>query len=349
LSGSFEGAQKNGKFDVSGDIARKWLSDPNPNARPNADVLKPYLNAKDITGRANDHYMIDFTGLSERDAMLFVEPFKWVLDHVKPERDTKRETYLRERYWLLKRAAPDMRAAIKPLARYIATPRVAKHRFFVWLPAAVLPDTRLNAIASDSDVTFGILSSRIHEAWSLAQASMHGVGNDPTYNAKSCFETFPFPAGTEPALGRVEAPRDTASPAPLKSEAADRIAAAAQRLDELRANWLNPPEWTDWVRTPEEEAAGFPPRPVAKARPLPNPLPPAGEGAKAEPTPTYEAELKKRTLTNLYNARPAWLAHAHSELDAAVAAAYGWIDYTAAMPDEEILRRLLALNLQRAT
>jgi hypothetical protein len=55
-----------------------------------------------------------------------------------------------------------------------------------------------------------------------------------------------------------------------------------------------------------------------------------------------------RTLTNLYNARPAWLDNAHKTLDAAVAAAYGWADYSPAMPDEEILRRLLALNLERA-
>jgi hypothetical protein len=59
-------------------------------------------------------------------------------------------------------------------------------------------------------------------------------------------------------------------------------------------------------------------------------------------------ELKKRTLTNLYNARPAWLDNAHKELDSAVAAAYGWEDYTPEMADEEILRRLLALNLVRS-
>ena len=58
--------------------------------------------------------------------------------------------------------------------------------------------------------------------------------------------------------------------------------------------------------------------------------------------------LQKRTLTNLYNQRPAWLAQAHEQLDAAVAAAYGWADYTPQMPDDEILRRLLALNLARA-
>jgi hypothetical protein len=56
-------------------------------------------------------------------------------------------------------------------------------------------------------------------------------------------------------------------------------------------------------------------------------------------------ELKKRTLTNLYNQRPAWLDNLHRELDEAVAAAYGW---PADLPDEEILKRLLELNRERA-
>ena len=58
-----------------------------------------------------------------------------------------------------------------------------------------------------------------------------------------------------------------------------------------------------------------------------------------------EAERKKRTLTNLYNARPTWLALAHKQLDAAVSAAYGWPD---GLSDEQILEKLLALNLERA-
>jgi type II restriction/modification system DNA methylase subunit YeeA len=55
-----------------------------------------------------------------------------------------------------------------------------------------------------------------------------------------------------------------------------------------------------------------------------------------------EAELRERTLTHLYNARPAWLAQAHERLDRAVFDAYGWVDQPS---DEEILRRLLDLNL----
>jgi len=49
-----------------------------------------------------------------------------------------------------------------------------------------------------------------------------------------------------------------------------------------------------------------------------------------------------------YNAKPAWLSMAHQQLDQAVAAAYGWLDYTPDMPDDEILKRLLALNLARS-
>jgi hypothetical protein len=56
-------------------------------------------------------------------------------------------------------------------------------------------------------------------------------------------------------------------------------------------------------------------------------------------------ELEARTLTNLYNARPEWLADAHRKLDEAVFAAYGW---PAALTDAELLEHLLALNHQRA-
>jgi hypothetical protein len=57
------------------------------------------------------------------------------------------------------------------------------------------------------------------------------------------------------------------------------------------------------------------------------------------------AELKKRTLTNLYNQRPQWLEDAHRALDKAVLAAYGWPED---LSDPEILERLLALNRERA-
>lgn len=63
------------------------------------------------------------------------------------------------------------------------------------------------------------------------------------------------------------------------------------------------------------------------------------------PPDLNEKALQKRTLTNLYNQRPTWLDLAHKKLDSAVFTAYGWPDN---LSDEEILARLLALNLERA-
>jgi hypothetical protein len=234
-----------------------------------------------------------------------------------------------------------MRTAFNGLPRYIATIAHAKHRYFVWLDAIVCPDQALIVIARADDTTFGILHSRFHELWSLRLGT--SLEDRPRYTPTTTFETFPFPehltprdtAGWGPGAtisGKHEAPAAPGSPCATPPEPAQRhaetIAQAAIKLNALREAWLNPPEWVDWVITPEEEKAGFPKRPVAK--------------------PGHEADLKKRTLTNLYNARPAWLDLAHKTLDQAVAAAYGWPDYSADMPDEEILRRLLALNLKRA-
>jgi hypothetical protein len=75
----------------------------------------------------------------------------------------------------------------------------------------------------------------------------------------------------------------------------------------------------------------------------------AARTAWLNPPDADEATLKKRTLTNLYNQRPTWLAQLHAALDRAVWAAYEWDDPDPAeVPEDEILARLLALNLERA-
>lgn len=357
LSACFMGASKKAPFDLPGELARSWLTLPNPHQRSNAEVLRPLWNGLDLTRRPRDIWIIDFgTDLSEAEAALYERPFEHVVEHVKPEREKNNREAYRKYWWRHAEPRPGMRAAMKSISRYIATPEVSKHRIFIWLKKSILPDQKLYCIARSDDTTFGILQSRIHEVWALAVCTWHGVGNDPRYTPTTTFETFPFPAGLTPAdtrprtgeekraLGYIpllgEIGNDTFKPIEAGSEpntptipdhdripAARAIAKAAFDLNQIRDAWLNPPEWVDWVITPEEEAAGFPKRPVAK--------------------PGREADLKKRTLTNLYNARPAWLAMAHERLDQAVAAAYGWDDYTPEMADEVILRRLLILNQER--
>jgi hypothetical protein len=124
-----------------------------------------------------------------------------------------------------------------------------------------------------------------------------------------------------------------------------RIAVSpAKELDTLRNNWLNPPEWT------RQEVLEFPGSVNGPWARYIREADARGIGAVRYPRLVSKddecaAKLKKRTLTNLYNERPTWLALAHEKLDAAVAAAYGW---PADLGDEEILARLLALNQEKA-
>ena len=147
--------------------------------------------------------------------------------------------------------------------------------------------------------------------WSLQLGT--SLEDRPRYTSTTTFETFPFPIGLSPDIPASEY---------ANNPRAIAIAQAARHLVDLRDRWLNPPEWVEWV---EEPVPGYPKRPVAR-----------GEAASKE--------LKKRTLTKLYNTRPQWLADAHAVLDAAVAAAYGW---DTDIPKESVLRELLEMNRQR--
>ncbi len=309
---AFQGDVKGGPFDIPGDLARAWLRLPaNPNSRTNADVLKPWANAMDLVQRPAGKWIIDF-GLTMPvgEAALYEEPFRWTTEHVRPTWDNQREARRRAAWWLHHWPRPIMRAALDGLSRYIATPRVAKHRLFVWVDARICPDSGTIIIARDDDTIFGILHSRFHEIWTLRLCTWLGKGNDPRYTPTSTFATFPFPTGLTPAVPATEHASDPRATA---------IATAARRLVELRDRWLNPPEWVEWV---DELVPGYPKRPVPRD----------DQAANA---------LKKRTLTNLYNARPQWLADAHETLDEAVAPAYGW---PADISDDDVLRELLALN-----
>ena len=309
---AFMGDTKGGPFDVPGEQAREWLREPaNPNGRPNSDVLGPWMNGMDVTRRPSDKWIVDFGwDMVREEAALYEAPFQHAKEHVYPMRQRNRRESYREHWWRHVEPRQGMWRALDGLPRYIATPTVAKHRLFTWLDARICPDHQLIVIARDDDVTFGILHSRFHEAWSLRLGTWLGKGNDPRYTPTTTFETFPFPEGLSP-----DVPASDYADEPQ----AAAIAEAARRLVSLRDRWLNPPELVEWV---DEPVPGYPRRPV-----------PHDEAA--------EKALKKRTLTNLYNARPQWLDDAHAALDAAVAVAYGWPD---GVSDEDALRELLALN-----
>ena len=311
---SFRGTTKNGPFDIPGELAREWLRLPaNPNGRPNSDVLKPWINGMDVTRRPAGKWIIDFGWeMTQGEAALYEAPFAYAVENIRPTRWQNRVAKLEEFWWRYERPRPELWRRIAGMSRYIATSMVAKHRLFVWCDSRICPDQQLIVIARDDDTTFGILHSRFHEAWSLRLGT--SLEDRPRYTPTTTFETFPFPAGLPPDVPASEYADDPRAIA---------IAEAARRLVDLRDRWLNPPEWVAWT---DEPVSGYPKRPV-----------PRDEAAAKE--------LKKRTLTNLYNTRPQWLADAHTALDVVVARAYGWDEH---ISEEDAMGELLKLNQERS-
>jgi hypothetical protein len=321
----FQGPVIVGPFDMPLDEAMAILTTPSPHGKPHSDVVFPVRNAIDITKRPREFLIVDFGDRSKEEAATYDAAFAYVEKTVKPERDKNKDRQRRENWWRHGRSGADFKAASRGLDRFLVTPRVAKHRIFAWAGRPTITTDATVVFASDDDVVFGVLHSRSHEVWALAQGSqLREKESGFRYTPTSCFETFPFP---EPTAAQ-----------------RDAIAAAAYELDLLRSTWLNPPEWT------REEVLTFPGSvdgPWARYVTEPNAK---GIGTVRYPrvVPADDAaakKLAKRTLTNLYNERPTWLDLAHKRLDEAVFAAYEW---PAALSDDDLLSRLLALNLERA-
>ena len=275
---------KGGPFDINRDQADVLLASPNPDARRNSEVVRPWINGSDVTGRPRDMWIIDFgVDTPIEEAALYEAPFEFVRKVVKPFRDQVRRAAYRTHWWLHAEPIPGMRKALTGLPRYLVTPQTAKHRIFVWVRPEVLADHACVVVARSDDYAFGVLQSRPHELWARGMGTqLREVESGFRYTPTTTFETFPFPLPDEDQRAAV--------------------AGVALRLDELRSGWLNPP------------------------------------GAD-------EQELERRSLTVLYNERPAWLDQVHRQLDEAVIAAYGW---PTSLSNDEILQRLLELNLARA-
>ncbi len=322
----FVGDVKSGPFDLTFGRAKELLVEPTPHGRPTSGVLTPWVNGLDLLRRLRHVWIIDFpSAMAAGEAAQYGGAFEHVNRFVRPDRlKVKRRRY-RELWWIHAEPCDAMRAALRRQSRYLATPTVSKHRIFTWLRLPVLPDHQLVAFAFDQDWQLGVLHSRVHEVWARALGTqVRERESGFRYTPTSCFETFPFPELTETSRAT--------------------IAAAAKSLDELRTRWLNPPEWV------VEDVFEFPASvdgPWGHLVVEPN-AEGIGRARYVRLLPTdeeVEKKLKKRTLTNLYNERPAWLDNAHRALDEAVFAAYGW---SPNVSDDDLLSKLLELNLSRA-
>ena len=282
-------------------------------------TIQNYRNGRDLTDKPRNVRVIDVHGYSESELQCKLpQIYQWLLERVKPERLQNRDPRLQKNWWLHRRSREDLRKMLSEVSRYIATVETMKHRLFQLLEAEIVPDNMLISIASADTYPLGVLSSRIHCAWALAAGGRLGVGNDPRYNKTRCFETFPFPA---------------ASP-----EQQATIRDLAERLDAHRKR--------QQTQHPELTLTNLY-NVLEKLR--------AGEPLTAKDKITHEQGLVSV------------LRELHDELDRAVFDAYGWHDLaaqliglpgaTTPLPDkpetqaaaeEELLKRLVDLNRQRA-
>lgn len=283
--------------------------------------IRAYRNGRDLADRPRGVYVIDLFGLSADDVrQRYPAVYQWVLERVRPEREAKGHSKdgagYAKLWWLFGKPRQELRKMLAGLTRYIATVETTKHRVFQFLDADIQPDNMLVNVASDDPLVLGVLGSRLHVKWALATGGT--LEDRPRFNKTRCFETFPFP---------------DASP-----DQQSRIRQLAEQLDAHRKR--------QQAQHPDLTLTGMY-NVLEKLR--------AGEALSAK-----ERTVHEQGLVSV-------LRELHDALDAAVFDAYGWSDLapvlvglpgaTPPRPDksaaqaeaeEELLRRLVELNAERA-
>jgi hypothetical protein len=267
--------------------------------------IRPYRNGRDISQTSRDVMVIDLLGLTADEVRSrFPEIFQHLLERVKPEREENKRASVRDKWWLFAEPRKVMRRAHEGLAKYIATIQTAKHRFFTFLDAEILPDDKLIAIASDDATVLGTLSSEVHVVWALAAGSRLGVGNDPVYNKSTCFECFPFPD--------LHAADKFAGPITYALEDEHGRPGECSTIGEYPSDCIrNLAEQLDAHRKRQQAA-----HPTLTLTGMYNVLDKLRSGEALTPK---ERTIHEQGLVSV-------LRQLHDELDAAVLAAYGWSD-----------------------
>jgi hypothetical protein len=297
--------------------------------------IVPYLNGRDLAQRPRGVFVIDLFGLEiEQVRERFPAVYQHLVENVKPERDHNKRDYRRINWWLFGENIPEARKALFSVPRYIATVETTKHRFFQFLDASIRPDNKLVAIGIATAEHLSALSSRLHVLWSIAKGAWMGVGNDPVYAKSETFDPFPFPLAVDPMLPSSD---------PLRAQQ-ERLRELGERLDAFRKQRLA--EHAFLTMTGLYNA-------LERLRELEN-------GCDAPPLSEAERDVHRAGLISV-------MKEIHDDIDRAVLTAYGWEDLIpelvgkpgATLPspyktdaqekaEEELLSRLVALNLERA-
>lgn len=197
----FQGSNVLGRgFVLDLDEAAAWR-ERDPRHR---EVVRDYIGGKELNSNVpetpdgyipHERCVIHFGDRSLEEAEAWPELLAIVRERVKPERDKNKRDNYRLRWWLFGEARPGLYRTLAPLERCLACSQVSKHLLFAFQPADRVFAHTLNVFPLDDWFSFAVLQSRIHEAWARSLAS--SMKTDMRYTPSTCFETFPFPRGTQ--------------------------------------------------------------------------------------------------------------------------------------------------------
>jgi hypothetical protein len=176
------------------EMARLVKSNPK-----NQERLFPYIGGEEVNSVPTvrfSRYIVNFCTMSEEQARQYPDVLALLEKKVKPVRDGSQSTVNPRKWWLYARPATDLFAAVARLTRVVVRSLTSTHfSTFTFLPTGVVFDQTLIVFPFDSSAGLGLLLSRVHECWAVFMGG--SIKDDPRYNVKDCFGSFPFPPDWE--------------------------------------------------------------------------------------------------------------------------------------------------------
>ena len=198
------------------------FDDTNPEATPiaemhrlieqnpkNAERIFPYIGGDEVNSsptHAHNRYVINFGEMSEDEAWEYPDLMKILQAKVKPGRDKliERGKQIHEYdYWKFWDKRTENYKAIAKCDRVLFHANISRHIAFAFISSKIIVAAPHNVFALESNSSFCVLQSRIHEIWARFLGS--SMKDDVRYTPTDCFETFPFPENweTSPTLEEI--------------------------------------------------------------------------------------------------------------------------------------------------
>lgn len=291
------------------------------------EVLFPSVNGEDVNGhplQISSRRIINFFDWPLAKARRYSAAIGRVETLVRPVRETDNRALYREKWWQYAENRPGLRRALVGCENCFVIARTTKHMSFSRFPSNTVFTNALHILCTDRWDLYAVVQSTIHEVW--ARKYSGALKQDLRYSPSKCFDTFPFPED------------QWQTPDSALADIGERYHEHRRAL--MRQLWLGLTDVYNLFHTRDLSSAR-----VSKV----------SKKTELEAEAGYQGILELRSL--------------HVELDHAILAAYGWpnldlgygfheIEYLAEndrvrytiSPDarKEVLRRLLALNHQRA-